>query len=39
MFKVMGESSNEIFTTKNEVVHVGPAVHVSNKLTRVKYRN
>ena len=35
--KVTGESSIEIFTTKNEVVYVSPTVHVSNKLTRTKY--
>ena len=35
--KVMGESSIEIFATKNKVVYVSPTVHVSNKLTRAKY--
>ena len=35
--KVTGESSIEIFATKNEVVYISPGVHVSNKLTRAKY--
>ena len=37
LIKVTGESSIEIFATKNEAVYISPRVHVSNKLTRVKY--
>ena len=35
--KVTGESSIEIFATKNEAVYISPRVHVSNKVTRAKY--
>ena len=35
--KVTGESSIEMFATKNKVVYVSPAVYVSNKLTRARY--
>ena len=34
---VTGESSIETFATKNKIVYVSPAVHVSNELTRAKY--
>ena len=43
--KVIGESSIEIFITKNKVVYVSPTVHVSNKLSTatempsLRYRN
>ena len=37
MLKVTGESSIEIFATKNEAVYISPRVHVSNKVTRAKY--
>ena len=36
MIKVTGQSSTELFTTRNKVVYVSPTVHVSNKLTRAK---
>ena len=34
--KVMGESSFEIFATKNKVVYVSITVNVSNELTTAK---
>ena len=36
VFKVTGQSSIEIFATKNKVVYVSPTMHISNKLTRAK---
>ena len=35
-FKVMDQSSIELFATKNKAVYVSPTMHVPNKLTRAK---
>ena len=34
ILKVMGQSSNELFATKNKLVDVSPTVHALDKLTR-----
>ena len=33
LIKVMGQSSSEIFATKNKLVYVSPTVHVLSKLS------
>ena len=34
--KVTGQSSSEIFATKNKLVYISPTVHVSSKLARAE---